>query len=118
MKGHKEADCRKKNKPAAAPAAKLKCNYCGKDGHKEADCYSKKNCTPRATPAARASSKKNDHKVCMFLKGLLGVLLAACCLFLPLLNTNYRSIFFDNPEIRQLKSIQKDIENNFVLEYK
>ena len=68
MKGHKEADCRKKIKDnKAAPAAnangKVTCTYCGKDGHKEADCYSKQNGKPRAAPARKSTAKKNDHKI-------------------------------------------------------
>ena len=67
MKGHKEADCREKQKDnKAAPAAdanKITCGWCKKVGHKETDCYAKKKGTPKATPAAKASSKRNEHKV-------------------------------------------------------
>ncbi|MDF1758355.1 MAG: hypothetical protein P1U74_08675 [Legionellaceae bacterium] len=58
-----------------------------------------------------ASLKKHDSQICAFFKGLLGVLLAACLLFLPLFSQGYRNTFFpDTKEISQMKDLQASVE--------
>ncbi|MDF1758203.1 MAG: DnaJ domain-containing protein [Legionellaceae bacterium] len=50
---------------------------------------------------------------CMYCKAVFGAILAACLLFLPLLSSNYNSMFFENDRIKNMKSMKNDIDHVF-----